>query len=467
MLQDKFQLFINGKFVDGDMKMDVINPSTGNPATTECPRASEAQLDQAVAAAKAAFPKWRARPLADRKASLFAMGEALEGRAEELAKVLTTEHGRPFADSMQMVMGAAGFFKYFSSLDIPVEQIQDPDRDVEVYREPLGVCALIVPWNFPLMLIMFKLPMALLCGNTVVLKPAPTTPLVALKLAEIIGEMLPAGVFNVIVDNNDLGSILTKHQDVRKISFTGSTAVGKKIMESAASSLKRLTLELGGNDASIVLDDVNLAQVAEPLFMSAFYNNGQICIAVKRLYVHESIYDDVVAALAAIASVIPVGDGFAEGTVLGPMQNKKQYDTVQDFIQSAKADGTVLQDGPTPEGDGYFIRPAIVRDVTNGTKIVDEEQFGPVLPVIKYSTIEEAIALANDSEYGLGASVWSGDIGRAKQVAAQIEAGTIWINKHGEPAPHIPFAASKMSGIGVELSAHAINEFTQMKVISA
>lgn len=469
MLDSDFKLLINGELVDGVGTMPVINPATGAPATTKCPTASDAQLDAAVAAAKAAFPAWKATSLEDRKAAMLAIADGIEANAEEMAKIHVTEMGRPFPESMRAVHGAAAFFRYFTSLDIPVETIADPEgRIVEVHREPMGVCALITPWNFPLMLIAFKLPTALLTGNTVVLKPSSTTPLIAAKLCEIIADKVPPGVVNLVIGEGGLGAKLSKHPDVVKVSFTGSTATGQKIMEAAAPTLKRLTLELGGNDAGIVLDDfkVGEGENAIGLFMSSFYNSGQICIAIKRLYVHDSIYDDVVGALAGIAAMIPVGDGFTEGVVMGPVQNEKQYAFVKQLINSAESDGTVLVDGPLPDNDGYWIRPTIVRDVSNGDRIVDEEQFGPVLPVIRYSNVEDAIAMANDSEFGLAASVWSSDIERAKKVAMQLEAGTCWINKHADPAPHIPFSGVKMSGFGVELGPHSIKEFTQLRVIS-
>lgn len=468
MVNDELKLLIDGKLIDGDMTMDVVNPATAEPVTTACPRASERQLNQAVAAAKKAFPAWSSTPIEERKAALMAIADGIDAKAEELATVITQEQGKPFGEALREVGGTSGFFRYSASLDIPVQTIEkSADRHAEAHRLPLGVVGLIVPWNFPLMLISFKLPVALLAGNSIVLKPAPTTPLCALMLAEIIADKVPAGVVNVIVDNNDLGPLLTAHPDVRKVSFTGSTAVGKSIMASSASTLKRLTLELGGNDAGIVLDDIDVAAVAMPIFMGGFYNSGQICVATKRLYVHDSVYDDLVAALAEIAANIPVGEGFQEGVALGPVQNKKQYNRVKELIEDARSVGTVLDDGPLPEGDGYFIRPTIIRDISDGTRIVDEEQFGPVLPIIRYTELDDAIARANNCEYGLACSVWSSDVERAKEVASKIEAGTVWINKQGDMAPHIPLAGMKMSGVGVELGQQGLEEYTQLKVINA
>jgi len=327
------------------------------------------------------------------------------------------------------------------------------------------VIGAIVPWNFPLVLIGLKLPAALLAGNTVVLKPAPTTPLATLRLAELLKDVLPAGVLNVITDANDLGAALTAHPDVRKISFTGSSATGKKVMAGAAETLKRITLELGGNDAGIVLDDVNPKTAAQGIFDGAFQNSGQVCIAMKRLYVHESIYDEMCDELAAIAKASVVGDGLEQGTQIGPLQNKMQFEKVKEILEDARKHGTILAGGEAPT-KGYFIRPTIVRDITDGSRLVDEEQFGPVLPVIKYSDPEDALARANASPYGLGGSVWSSNIDRALDFAERMDAGTVWVNKHIDLAPHIPFGGAKQSGIGVEMGEEGLAEFTQLQVIN-
>ena len=359
-------------------------------------------------------------------------------------------------------------FHYFTNFDFPEKVIEDSaSRKVELRRKPLGVVGLIVPWNFPLILVGTKVPPALLAGNTVVLKPAPTTPLATLRFAELIKDALPPGVLNVITDANDLGSALTQHPDVRKISFTGSSATGKKVMSSAAETMKRITLELGGNDAGIVLDDADPKTAAQGIFRGAFRNSGQVCVAMKRLYVHESIYDQMCEELVALASKdAVVGDGLEQGTQFGPLQNRMQFEKVKAIIQDAGKHGKVLTAGTVPD-KGYFIRPTIVRDIEDGTRLVDEEQFGPVLPVIKYSDPEDALARANASPYGLGASVWSSNPARARALAERMDAGTVWINKHAELAPNIPFGGAKESGIGVEMGEESLNEFTQLQVINA
>ncbi|MDP3855156.1 aldehyde dehydrogenase family protein [Phenylobacterium sp.] len=462
----QFKLLIDGRLEDGDATMDVINPATEEPVAT-CARASKAQLDKAVAAAKAAFPAWRDTPIAERRATLVAMADIIKANAPELARLLTQEQGKPIEAATGEVYGASAFFRYFSTLDLPIKVLDDgPGRKVEVRRRALGVVGAIVPWNFPMILMAFKVPAALLAGNTVVLKPAATTPLSTLRFAELVKDCVPAGVLNVIADANDLGGALTAHPDINKISFTGSTETGKKVMAGAADALKRITLELGGNDAAIVLGDVNPEATAGKIFSAAFQNSGQVCIAVKRAYVHESIYDRVCAELAKLADAAVVGEGLQQGVQMGPLQNKMQYDKVLGVIEDARKTGKIIAGGGAMEGKGYFIRPTIVRDITDGTRLVDEEQFGPVLPVIKIRDGEDALARANASLYGLGGSIWSNDLDLAYDLAGRMESGTVWINKHAELDPGIPFGGAKTSGIGSELGEAGLAEFTQMQVIN-
>lgn len=462
-----YRLLIDGKLVDGDQTMAVLNPAT-EEVLAQCPRASKAQLDTAVAAAKAAFPAWAATPIEDRRKLVLKMADVIEANSTDLARLLTSEQGKPLADATFEVMGMAGFFRYLASLDLPMKVIEDSnDRRVEAHRRPLGVVGAIIPWNYPLLILSFKLPLALLAGNTLVVKPAPTTPLSTLKFAELVVDILPKGVLNIITDANDLGDAMTKHPDIRKISFTGSTATGQKVMASAAETLKRITLELGGNDASIVLDDADPKKVAPGIFEGAFQNSGQVCLAIKRLYVHESIYDELCAELALLANNAVVDDGLKQGTKLGPLQNKMQYEKVKGFLEDARKNGNIIAGGAAMDRPGYFIQPTIVRDIKEGSKLVDEEQFGPVLPVIKYSDSEDVIRRANATNYGLGGSVWSSNTERAHKVASRMEAGTVWINKHLDMAPHIPFGGAKQSGIGTEFAEEGLAEFTQLQIINA
>ncbi|MFD1189338.1 MULTISPECIES: aldehyde dehydrogenase family protein [Phenylobacterium] len=461
-----FKLLIDGKLVDGDSTMSVINPAN-EEVLSECPRASKAQLDQAVAAAKAAFPAWSAKPIDERRAALLAMADAIQNDLQNLARILTQEQGKPIGDAMGEVFGCAAFFRYFASLDLPTKVIEDSaDKKVVASRRPLGVVGAIVPWNFPLILMAFKVPAALLAGNTVILKPAATTPLATLRIAELVKDLAPAGVLNVIADANDLGGAITAHPDIRKVSFTGSTETGKKVMAGAADALKRVTLELGGNDAAIVLADNDPKEAAPKIFQGAFQNSGQVCIAIKRAYVHESIYDEMCDELAKLAKAAVVGDGLQQGVNLGPLQNKTQFEKVLGYIESAKADGKIIAGGARATEKGYFIQPTIVRDITDGAKLVDEEQFGPVLPVIKIKDGMDAVARANNSEYGLGGSVWSKDLDKAWELASQMNTGTVWINKHADLAPNIPFGGAKLSGVGTELGEEGLSEFTQMHVIN-
>jgi len=328
------------------------------------------------------------------------------------------------------------------------------------------VVAAIIPWNFPVMMVSFKVPPALLAGNTIVLKPSPTTPLATLRIAELVADMAPPGVLNVIADDNDLGTALTAHPDVRKISFTGSTATGKKVMASATDLLKRFTLELGGNDAAIVLDDADPETVAKGLFSGAFANAGQVCLAIKRVYVHDSIYDAVCDALARRADEAVVGDGLEQGTQIGPVQNRMQYEKLKHFLESARRDGTIIAGGTLLDGPGYFIRPTVVRDITDGAELVDQEQFGPVLPLIRYTDPQDALARANASPYGLGRSVWSSSVPRAREIAARMDAGTVWVNRHLDLMPYIPMSGAKHSGIGVEFGEEGLAEYTQLHVLN-
>lgn len=461
---DAFHLVIDGKLVAGAQVMPVINPAT-EASIADCPRADEAQLQAAVAAAKTAFPGWAAAPIDQRRAALIKVADEMEARLEELARLLTAEQGKPLPNAMEEIGGSAFILRALASLDLPEKVVQEDEggRFVE-QRYPLGVVAAITPWNFPISLLMVKAPPALLAGNTLVAKPAPTTPLTSLRIAEIFNRHLPAGVFNMIVDGNDLGGVLTAHPDVAKVSFTGSTETGRKVMASVSSLLKRITLELGGNDAAIVLDDVDPKATAKSLFEGAMVNSGQVCLAIKRAYVHESQYDAICNELAELARLAVVDDGTQQGVQYGPLQNKAQYDKVRQMIAEAGERGTVIG-GETLDRPGYFIRPAIVRDIDDDASIVREEQFGPVLPVLRYSDLDDAIARANDTDQGLGGTVWGNDKTRALDVAGRLQTGMVWINSHMNINPFIPMGGAKQSGMGQELGQGGLEEFTQRRLI--
>jgi len=461
-----YKLLINGRLTAGDAEMSVINPATEEPVAS-CACASKAQLDAAVAAAKAAFPAWSRTTMDERRAVLVAIADAIQANVGDLARLLTQEQGKPLADATGEVFGASAFFRYFASLDLPAKVVTDDATSrIEVRRKPLGVVGCIVPWNFPIILMAFKVPAALLAGNTVIVKPAPTTPLTTLKIGELIKDLVPPGVVNIIADGGELGGEMTKHPDIRKISFTGSTETGKKVMASAADALKRVSLELGGNDALIVLDDVDVKDTAPKVYGAAMQNAGQVCIAAKRIYVHESMYDAMCDELAKCAEAAVVGDGLEQGTQMGPLQNRQQFEKVLGFIESAKKDGKIIAGGGRKGEKGYFINPTIVRDITDGTKLVDEEQFGPVMPVIKYSDPADALRRANASIYGLGGSIWAKDTERAWDLATEMESGSVWVNKHADIQPHLPFGGAKFSGVGSELGEEGLKEFTQVQVLN-
>ncbi len=461
-----FRLLIGGRLVPGASTIDVINPAT-EQVVAACPRADVAQANEAVAAAKAAFPAWAARPLAERRALLMKLADAIDARVAELAPLLTQEQGKPLGGAFFELMVASANIRGIAALDLPVATVKETaEARVVRVRSPLGVVAAITPWNFPVIMMVTKLTPALLAGNTVVVKPAPTTPLTTLKVGELCAEIFPPGVVNVIADANDLGGVLTAHPDVAKIAFTGSTATGRKVMASAAPTLKRLTLELGGNDAAIVLDDVDPKDIAPKLFFAAMVNSGQVCLAAKRIFVHESIYDAVCAELAKLATAAKVGNGLDEGVEFGPLQNRMQFEKVKAIIEDARAHGKIIAGGQPHQGPGFFIQPTIVSGLPDSARLVCEEQFGPVMPVLKYSKLEDAIARANTSEYGLGATVWSKSPERAYEVAMKLDTGTVWINKHLDLPPGVPYGGTKQSGYGVELGQHGLEEFTQAKIIN-
>lgn len=466
-MKSDFKMLINGALKEGAASFDVINPATEQVAAV-CPKADSAQLNEAVAAAKAAFPAWSARSFDDRAAIIVKVADAVADRVDEFARLLTAEQGKPLDQAAYEVMGATFVLRAFANMRIPEKVLrEEKGNKVVEHRTPLGVVASITPWNFPLILLANKLGPCLITGNCMVAKPAPTTPLTTLLLGEVVADILPAGVFNVICDQNELGPQLTQHPDVAKVAFTGSTATGKKVMASAATGVKRVTLELGGNDAAIVLDDVAPAVAAQKVYQGAMTNAGQICVAIKRAYVHESIYDEFCIEIAKLAQNAVVDDGSLQGTTIGPVQNLMQYEKVKGLIESAISEGTVLAGGKIPDRPGYFIPPTIIADLSDDAPLVREEQFGPVLPVLKFSDIDEVVRRANDSEYGLAGTVWGQDVQRAMEVARQIDSGTIWVNQHLAIDPNLPFRGSKESGVGAELGLAGLYEYTQAHIINA
>jgi len=464
----EYSLLIGGARVPTADHAEVKNPSTGE-IVGQMPLATPGQLDQAVAAAQEAFKAWSQTSDEERASACRAIAEAISEHAEELAILLTREQGKPMngLGSRFEIGGAIAWTRYTAELVLPVEILQDDNQGrVELHRKPIGVVGSITPWNWPVMIACWHIIPAVRAGNTVVIKPSPMTPLSTIRLVEIINAVLPPGVVNAVTGENAIGGLLSAHPGIAKMTFTGSTETGKKIMASAVETLKRLTLELGGNDAGIVLPDVDPKGIAEGLFWGAFINNGQTCAALKRLYVHDSIYDAVCEALADYTGKIIVGDGMDETSVLGPVQNEMQFNKVRDLVEDARANGGRILTGGAPiSRPGYFYPITLVADVTDGMRIVDEEQFGPTLPIIRYSDIDEVIERANRNPAGLGGSVWSSDPEKAKHYALKLECGSVWINKHGAIQPNAPFGGVKSSGIGVEFGAEGLKEFTTIQTV--
>lgn len=463
-----YKNLIDGEMVDNGEWLEVLNPAN-EQVVGRVPAAGKDELDRAVAAARRAFKSWKKTSHEERQQVIQGIAAAIKENADELFRLLTTEQGKPHAQAQQEIYGAAGLAAAQSTLTLDDVVNQDDDtRLSRTRRVPVGVVGGIVPWNFPIMMAIQKIVPALVAGCTIVLKPSPFTPLTTLRIAELIKDVVPAGTVNIITGEDTLGPLITGHPDIDKITFTGSTATGKKIMEGAAGDLKRITLELGGNDASIVLPDADVEKVAEQLFWSSFSNAGQVCIAAKRIYIHEEIYDDLSKAIAEYAKTVVVGDGSQQGTGVGPIQNKKQYERVLELIQDAKDNGYKFLTGgdKDPSGTGYYVPITILDNPPEDARIVAEEQFGPVMPLMKFGSVDEVIERANNSEYGLAGAVWTKDTDKGVEIAEQLETGTVWINEFMQLSPFAPFGGHKQSGFGAEYGIDGLKEFTYPQVIT-
>lgn len=462
-----FTLTIGGKAIAAEKSFGVIDPAT-EEVFAQAPDASRDDLNAAVRAANTAFPDWRDTKLEARRAVLNAMADQVEAELANLAEVLVHEQGKTLANAQFEVGGAAAWLRATAATDLPTEVLSDSESQrVELRRKPLGVVGAITPWNFPLILSIWKVGPALVTGNTMVLKPSPYTPLTVLRFGEIVRSVVPDGVLNVVSGGDDLGRWITEHPDIHKISFTGSGPTGKKIMSSAAGSLKRITLELGGNDAAIVRGDANPKEIAGPIFDMAFQNSGQVCGAIKRLYVHNDIYDEMCEALVEKANSRTVGNGMDDGVDYGPVQNKMQFDRVCELATSAReAGGRFLTGGKPKGGKGYFFPITLVADLSDGSRLVDEEPFGPILPIIRFDDDEDVLRRANSTTFGLGGSVWSADVARATEMAGRLETGSAWVNQHFDLSPFLPFGGVKESGMGVENGPWGLAEFTSVQVLN-
>ena len=463
-----YKNLIDGEMVDNGEWLEVLNPAN-EQVVGRVPACGKDELDRAVAAARRAFKDWKKTSREERQKVVQGIAAAIKENADELFRLLTSEQGKPHAQAQQEIYGAAGLAAAQSTLTLDDVVNQDDDtRLSRTRRVPVGVVGGIVPWNFPVMMAIQKIVPALVAGCTIVLKPSPFTPLTTLRIAELIKDVVPAGTVNIITGEDSLGPMITEHPDIDKITFTGSTATGKKIMEGASGDLKRITLELGGNDASIVLPDADVEKVAEQLFWSSFSNAGQVCIAAKRVYIHKDIYDDLSKAIAEYAKTVVVGDGSQQGTGVGPIQNKKQYERVLELIQDAKDNGYKFLTGgdKDPSGTGYYVPITILDNPPEDARIVAEEQFGPVMPLLKFDSVDEVIERANNSEYGLAGAVWTKDTDKGVEIAEQLETGTVWINEFMHLSPFSPFGGHKQSGFGAEYGLDGLKEFTYPQVIT-
>ncbi|MFS8038996.1 aldehyde dehydrogenase family protein [Xanthobacter sp. AM11] len=464
-LFNDYSMTIDGAAVVTETRSGVINPATETVIAT-VPDAGPELLDAAVAAAQGAFPTWSSRPWGERAALVARIGDVIEAHAEDFKRLLTLEQGKARAGAEWEIGGSIVWCREIATQVLPTHREEAEARTVETRRVPHGVVGGITPWNFPLLLAVWKIAPALLAGNTMVLKPSPFTPLCTLKLGELLRDVLPPGVLNIVSGGNDLGAAMTAHPGIGKISFTGSTATGRRIMQAASGNLKRLTLELGGNDPAIVLPDVDVKTTAEKLFWAAFQNSAQFCVAAKRLYIHDDIYDDLSAALVDYAAGIRIGDGLEQGTDLGPIQNAMQFAKLKDLIADARETGlTFLCGGDIPDGRGYFVPVTLIDNPPETSRVVTEEAFGPVLPLLRFREVEDVIARANATEYGLAASVWTADIARGEEIAARLEAGTVWINEIHTFSPHVAFGGRKQSGLGVENAIEGLAEYTSIQTI--
>ncbi len=448
----------------------ILDPATGEPVG-QAPVHTVEDLDRAVTAAAAAQPAWAALGHDARSAALLKAADAVERSAEELARLLSREQGKPLnGPNARFEVGAcAAWLRAAAATPLETETVvDDGDTLAELHYRPIGVVGAIGPWNWPMMITVWQIAPALRMGNAVVVKPSEYTPLSVLALVHVLNQELPDGLLTAISGGREVGARLAEHPAIGKIMFTGSTATGKAIIKSSADTVKRLTLELGGNDAGIVLPDADPKAIAEGLFWGAFINTGQTCAALKRLYVHTGIYDAVTEELSKVAAAMPMGNGLDENNVLGPLQNRQQYDIVARLVEAARDSGAKILIGGNPDADqpGHFYPATLVTDIDNNNPLVAEEQFGPALPIIRYSTLDEAITMANGLDVGLGASVWSADPAEARRVAARLDAGTVWINKHGAVDPRVPFGGAKQSGYGLEFGVEGLKALGVPQVIN-
>jgi len=464
-----FSLTIGGKPAPVASTFDVLNPADGT-VVARCPAGTVGLVDQAVASARDALAQWSAQPDSYRVEKMLAIAGLIEQHHEELSRLITREQGKAQSGpgANYEVGGSAAWIRATAGLSLSEETIQDDRKGrIVVRRKPVGVVASITPWNWPMIIAVWHIAPALRVGCTVVIKPSPFTPLSTLRLVELMNQVLPPGVVNVVTGDGDVGTHLVNHPEVDKVVFTGSSVTGKKVMAGAAETLKRVTLELGGNDAGIILPGTDIEPLLERLFWGCFINTGQTCAALKRLYVHADQYEDIVERFAAYIAKIPVGDGLDSRNLIGPVSNRMQFDKVVAFVEDARKSGArVVVGGDPKDAPGYFYPLTLIANATDAMRVVKEEQFGPVIPLLRYDTVDEAIERANSLDVGLGGSVWGNDPDEAARHAGRLECGTAWVNQHGALHPLAPFGGVKCSGIGVEFNVDGLKEYTTVQVVN-
>jgi acyl-CoA reductase-like NAD-dependent aldehyde dehydrogenase len=461
-----FACVINGRVTESANHSEIFNPAT-EKVIAHYGVADAAMVDAAVAAAVRAQQRWQKVLLRERRALLVRIASIIEADAEVLARLITVEQGKPLSQSHEEVASAAYLFRHYANAhsDGRVSLFEERGDDFMRVYSPLGPVAGIIPWNFPLLIAAMKAAPALLTGNAIILKPAPTTPLATLRFVRLCADVVPPGLLQALGDDGGVGPLLTDHPGIGKIAFTGSTATGKRVMTAAAGTLKRLTLELGGNDPALVLSDADPESAAAALFRAAFSNAGQVCGAAKRIYVHEAVFDQFCEALATHVSMIVLGNGLRRDVTMGPVQNRAQYEKAMSLLADGTSVGRIRAAAERPSGAGYFVPPTMFVGLSDDHPLVSEEQFAPLLPILRFSDDADAIARANATLYGLTASVWSSDKKRAEGVARQIDAALVGINKHNESSLDLGLSMAKHSGAGWLLGDEGMKEFLQPHLI--
>ncbi|KOS21728.1 putative aldehyde dehydrogenase-like protein [Escovopsis weberi] len=454
---------INGKIVPTPNTRHSIDPSTSKPLF-EQPLSRPEDLDLAVEHARKASKSWAKVPFEERSRLLLVFADAVEASRDEIERLQTLEQGKPLSLAHREVDMALRWLRTFATMELKGHVLQEDDeKTIHAIFPPLGVVGAIVPWNWPILLGLGKIGPALMTGNAVIVKPSPYAAYCNLKLGEIATSIFPPGVYQVLTGDDELGPWMTAHPGIDMITFTGSIPTGKKVGESCARTLKRVVLELGGNDACIVCEDVDIMKCLPKITTLAFLNSGQICMLAKRIYVHEKIYDEFLAAMVKFTKEnIKAGGGFEPDVVVGPVQNRMQYEIVKDMYADVAKNGykTALHGEPRDPENGFIIEPMIVENPPDDARVVTEEPFGPIVPVLKWSSDDEVIDRANGLETALGASVWSKDLDRAQAMGRQLSAGSVWINSHFDVAPDVPFGGHKASGIGMEWGLEGFKHFT-------